>query len=614
MKAQILLSSLLLAGSISALGQRIAVLSDIHVTPGNPNETALRDAVNEINFQSFDLVVMNGDLANEGSDIELNNVKAILDDIKHPLCVLSGNHENTWSQSATKTFVDLWGNDRFVTVVDSLVVVGINCGPYMKMGDGHIKQEDLHWLHSTLDSLATNGRRVISFNHYPLLDDLDNMPEYVTLLENYPVICHINGHYHRWRTYFAGGNDSGSDLPCAMVRALDMKNGNYGYSIIDVDSDWIHIYNKQLGHKPEAKFAFAARAEHSIAKFPERKPITVPDGFEVNKVWTDSASIFTRLAFDNNNVYFGNSLGEARAVSKNNSEIVWSHATGASLFSRPVVLKSGRIAVPMHDGILTIDANTGKIKNKYNSPEGPYVADGTITPDGKSYIQGAYKRIERRRADNGKLIWSYDSIFNYCQAAPAIDGDDLVFGAWDTNLRCLNLKTGKLRWVWNNGRKANMLGPGNVVPVISKDKVFVVAPDRFMTAIDRKTGKQLWRNNAHKYRESLGHSSDGTRVYAKTMDGELVAVDATTSEFKELWTIDLGLGYEHAPCAILEHNGYIYTGSRRGVVTITDADTHKQIGFLNLGVSEINGIDLDTTTNQIYVSLIEGTIWRIAQK
>ena len=603
----------LAAMAFGAQAQRLAILSDIHVTPGNACDSALRVAVDEINAQDFDLVVVNGDLSNEGSDRELTNVKSTLDAIRHPLFVLPGNHENNWSQSATKTFVDLWGNDRFVTTVDSLVLVGINCGPYMKMGDGHVKQEDLHWLRSTLDSLVTDGRRVLNFNHYPLLADLDNVADYVELLEQYPVIGHINGHYHRWNNYPTGGAESGSDLQCVTVRALDLGGGNFGYTILEIDPQWLHFYEKQLGKEKTAMYAFANRREHKKAAFPARPELKAPAGFEVSKVWADSASIFTRLGFDNDNIYFGNSLGQARAIDKSGKH-KWDIPTGASLFSRPVDLGKGRIAVPTHDAILIVDAKTGKVVRRQTSKEGPYVADGTLTPDAKGYIQGGYKRIERRRPSDGKLVWSYDSIFNYCQAAPAIDGNDLVFGAWDTNLRCLDLNKGKLKWVWNNGKTANMLGPGNVVPVIAGDKVIIVAPDRYMTALDRATGRQLWRDNSHRYRESLGHSEDFTNVYAKTMDGEIVAIDATGPDFKERWTLDLGLGYEHAPCVIVERDGYVYTGSRRGLVTITRADGPELIATLPLGSSEINGIDVDPTTGDIYVSLIEGTIYRISKK
>lgn len=606
--------AVLFAVSSTVWGQRFAVLSDVHITPGNTNQEKLQQAVAEINAGNFDAVIMNGDLTNEGSDAELANVKAILDGITKPLHVLPGNHENNWSQSATKTFVDLWGNDRFVAKYDSLVIVGINCGPYMKMGDGHIKQEDLHWLKETLQREVVPGTRVMSFNHYPLLDDLDNCVEYAEILQEFPVVAHVNGHYHSWRPYEAGGGENKGTIPCGMVRALDMKNGDYGYSIIEVSPDWVYFYNKEIGKPAEPKYAFAASEKHKSVAKSNVKEIVVPEGWQVQKVWADSASVFTRLGFDMQNVYFGNSLGNVRAVDKDELSLQWSLPTGASLFARPVALKKGNVAVPMHDGILVVDSKTGKVKGKQKSNEGPYVADGILTPDGNGYIQGGYKRIERRRSTDAKLIWVYDSLFNYCQAAPVVDGSDLIFGAWDTNLRCLDVKTGKLKWVWNNGKKANMLGPGNVVPVVTDDKVVIVAPDRYMTAVDRKTGKQIWRDNSHRYRESLGCSEDGNIVYAKTMDGELVAVDAKAPEFKELWVVDMGLGYEHAPCIVREVDGIVFAGSRRGILTMVDPNTRSVIASLPLGVSEINGIDLDPYSGDVYVSLIEGTIFRISKK
>lgn len=610
MKLKTIFAGLFLtAFSLSASAQRFAVLSDIHVTPGNANENSLREAVAEINNGDFDLVFVNGDLTNEGSDAELANVKAILGGITKPLFVLPGNHENNWSQSATKTFIDTFGNDRFVTEFDSLVIVGINCGPFMKMGDGHIKQEDLHWLKKTLDEHVTPGKKVFSFNHYPIRkDDLDNWRDYADLLMQYPVILHLNGHYHSWKDYNIG------DLSAVMIRALDMRDGKPGYTIVEILPEWIHIYNKNIGQKPEPKFGFAVKTNHKPLEGDAAPKWTVPEGYEVSKVWTDSASIFTRLGFDADNVYFGTSLGQARAVNKKTGELVWSRPTGSSLFSRPVVTARNTVAVPYSGGIMMLDTRNAKILHNLRSKEGPYVADGILSSDGKAYIQGGYKRIERRNPVNGKLIWSYDSLFNYCQAAPVVTGNEVIFGAWDTNLRSLNLKNGKLNWVWNNGKKANMLGPGNVVPVVTDDKVIIVAPDRFMTAIDRQTGGQIWRDNSHRYREALGVSEDGTRAYAKTMDGELVAVDTKGNTFKELWTVDMGLGYEHAPCIVVEKDGVVYAGSRRGIVTAVDPDSQKVLWSIPVGVSEINGIDVDNTTGDIYVSLIEGTIFRISKK
>ena len=569
---------------LGAIAQKIAVLSDIHVTPGNDNEQALRRAVEEINTQKFDLVVVCGDLSNEGSDAELANVDAILRGIKLSLFVLPGNHENNWSQSATKTFIDTFGNDRFVTEVDSLVIVGINCGPFMKMGDGHIKQEDLHWLRKTLTERVAPGKRVLSFNHYPIRkDDLDNWADYASILLDFPVIGHINGHYHSFRQYNIG------DIPAAMVRALDMRDKKPGYSIVEVTPQWTHIYNKVIGQNAVPMLAFANNTRHNPLKADKSAEWTMPEGFEITKVWADSASVFTRLGFDADNVYFGTSLGNARAVNKNSGTLVWDVPTGASLFSRPVLTAPGRLAVPHATGIMIVDTKNGKVLKNWPSKQGPYVADGLLSADGKAYVQGGYKRFERRDPRSGKLVWSYDSLNNYAQAAPVIAGDEVIFGAWDTYLRSLSLKNGKLNWKWNNGKSANMLGPGNVVPVVTGDKVIIVAPDRFMTALDRKTG----------------------RAYAKTMDGELVAVDTSSPEFRELWTVDMGLGYEHAPCIVVEKDGVVYAGSRRGIVTAVDPVAQKVLWSIPVGVSETNGIDVDPTTGDIYVSLIEGTIFRI---
>lgn len=606
-----LLFSIICLAAFSTPAQRFAVLSDIHVSPGNANDSVLRVAIDEINASPFDAVIVNGDLTNEGSDLQLHNVATALRRVSHPLHVLPGNHEDTWSQSATKTFVDIFGTDRFLAVYDSIAIVGINCGPYMKMGDGHIKQEDLHWLQHKLDSLSNCGLQIISFNHYPIRENaLDNYHEYSSLLNRYPVLAHINGHFHKWIRYDVG------EIEAAMTRALSMGKNNYGYAIVEVSPEWIKIYDKEIGKQRKPMYAFARRDTHgrkadTTVATSAKRTITQPDGFEITPLWTDSASVFTRLCIDNDNVYFGTSTGLAKAIDKHSGELRWSIAVPdrAPLFSRSVRLKGNDLSIPHASGIIIADSKSGKIKRSLKSKQGPYVADGLLCGD--TYYQGGYKRFEARDATAKKLLWSYDSINNYCQAAPTVRDNDVIFGAWDTKLRCLDRNTGKLRWSWHNAKKANIYSPGNVVPVVTHDRVFVVTPDRYITAIDRHTGKELWRDNSHRYRESMGASEDSTAVYAKTMDGTLVAVSAIADNFKELWTVDMGIGYDHAPCVVVEKDGIVYAGSRRGILTAIDAATHRKLWSVAIGNSEINGIDLDPTTSHLYVSLIEGTIFRI---
>lgn len=609
-KKHFLLLLIALAWALAVQGGvvRLAILSDVHVTPGNANEGKLREAVAEINAADVDAVLMTGDLTNEGSDEQLLNVKGILDVISHPLYVIPGNHENNWSQSACKTFNDLWGSDRFAFAIDDLVVVGMNCGPFMKMGDGHIKQEDLLWLDSTLTAMVKPGMRVLSVNHYPILDDLDNYRAYVDILKKYPVITHQCGHYHQWRLYETDGING------LMVRALDMGGGDYGYTLmtIDLDRQWIYIYNKVLGKEAEQMYAYHINLDYYTPQLPENA--FMPEfeyqqrlKFMIKRVLADNASIFTRVGADDKNLYFGNSLGYCKAVDKKTGELRWQYKTDAMLFSRPAV--SGKyVILPTSDRRLVwLDKKSGKPKWQYDA-DGPYVADGVVS-DGILY-QGGFKTFQAWDVKRHRLLWRYDSINNYCQAAPVVDGNDVIFGAWDTYLRSLDRRTGTLRWQWNNERNVNLYSPGNVVPVVTPKRVVIVAPDRFSTAVDRSTGRQVWREkNENKVRESLGCSADGKVAYAKTMDGTLVAM-STGERYELLWTVDLGFGYEHAPCIVLEHDGFIYCGSRRGMLAVVDAATHQLVFTSKLGSSEFNGFEVDNN-GDIYCSLIEGTIFRI---
>ena len=581
---------------------KLAILSDVHVTPGNANEGKLREAVAEINAVDVDAVMLTGDLTNEGSDEQLRNIKGILDGIRHPFYIIPGNHENNWSQSACKTFNDLWGSDRFVFTIDNLVVVGMNCGPFMKMGDGHIKQEDLLWLDSTLNAMVKPGMRVLSVNHYPILADLDNYRAYVDILKKYPVVTHQCGHYHTWRLYETDGING------VMVRALDMGGDNYGYTLmtIDLDRQWIYVYNKVIGNEPVVMFSYRINLDYYSSAQPQLNN-TVPAGFDIKRVVADNASIFTRVGVDSKNLYFGNSLGYCKAVDKNTGEQRWQFKTDAMLFSRPTV-SDKYIVLPTSDKRLVwLDKKSGKAKWQYEA-NGPYVADGVVR-DGVLY-QGGYKTFQAWDVKRHRLLWHYDSINNYCQAAPVVDGGDVIFGAWDTYLRSLNCRTGALQWQWNNTKNVNLYSPGNVVPVVTSDHVVIVAPDRVTTAIDRKSGTQLWREkNENNVRESLGRSADGSVAYAKTMDGELVAM-STGDNYQLLWKVDLGFGYEHAPCIVLEHDGYIYCGSRRGMLAVVNATTHQLEFTYSMGSSEVNGFEVDER-GDVYCSLIEGTIWRI---
>ncbi len=586
---------------------RFALLTDLHVSPGNANERALNRIVDEINASDIPFVIITGDITNQGSNAELANDKRLFSRFRKPYYLIPGNHETTWSQSAVREYYRLFGSDRFFVKHDNLLFVGYNTGPYMKMGDGHVKHEDLLWLDSILAKEAVKGTRLLAFAHYPLVEnDMGNARKVVSVLKKHNAVVSFCGHGHAYKE-MAFGNLKG-----IMARSTFFADTlSAGYTVVELTSDSVLVNEKKLGEEKKRRFAFSMDASSKMSEPQEefaKEQFTQPDN--VSLAYQDKASVFTGVAVDKNAFYFGNSLGEIKALSKKNQKVLWNVSMGYSLYANPVCA-NGLVIVPTADGELkALSVRNGKIVWTVKA-DGPFVADGCVV-DGKLY-QGGYKSFYCIDVATGKVDWKFTDINNYCQARPAIANGKVLFGAWDTNLYCLDQKTGALIWKWNNGKAQNLYSPANCVPAVHDGKAIIVAPDRYMTALDLTTGKQLWRSNQYTVRESQGISADGKTVYAKLMNGQLLAVSSESSEYKPLWTVDAGLGYEHAPCPILEQNGVVYLGSRNGVVVAVDAASHKVLWSFKGGNSEVNQFSCDAQKN-VYFSLIEGKIYKIGAK
>ena len=123
---------------------RVAFLTDIHVTPGNVQDSLFRVAVDEINASPCDIVIFGGDLTNLGSDAELEYVHGLISRLEKPWHAVPGNHETTWSESACTTFARIFGHDgRTAFRAGDYLFLGYASGPFMKMAMGAVRTEDL---------------------------------------------------------------------------------------------------------------------------------------------------------------------------------------------------------------------------------------------------------------------------------------------------------------------------------------------------------------------------------------------------------------------------------------------------------------------------------------
>jgi hypothetical protein len=95
----------------------------------------------------------------------------------------------------------------------------------------------------------------------------------------------------------------------------------------------------------------------------------------------------------------------------------------------------------------------------------------------------------------GKQRWSFGALEGPVVSTPHVfSNGKIIFGSWDRHLYALDAYTGVLSWKWNNGSMVRNFAPASCIPVVQDDIVYIVAPDRYLTAIDINTGgNTLWR-------------------------------------------------------------------------------------------------------------------------
>lgn len=584
---------------------RIALLTDLHITLENENGKVMSCVVDEINNAPFDLVIIAGDLTNMGSDSELKYAHSHLQRISHPLLVTHGNHETTWSESGGKDFEKYFGHNGCNTAsVGGYLFVAYSAGPFIKMADGTAQDgQRLKWVESQLKKVVK--KRIISVCHYPLNSDLTNRVEITSLLKKYNASASLAGHYHTPRLM------NFDSLPGIVGRSLMLQKGgerNYGYTILTLDNDSIYITEKIIGQQAVDRYAIRQQRDSQIDTLPcDPMPEKLNnDNFFAEQIVSDNAAIYTAAQVADGMLYYGNSAGEVKAYNVEHKEFIWIHKFADPIYSTPVVTDELVIVPTLDNGIVALNRNSGKVVWQ-NTDGNRYIGNGVVD-SGYLYIGtlGVMRKID---CATGKTIWSNTFGTGHPQGRATIADDKLIFGAWDCHLYCIDCQSGTEIWRWSSGSKNRLLSPGHIIPRVGENRVMIVAPDRYMTNIDLATGKQIWRVKERKVRESTGLSSDGKIFYAKTMDGEIIAVPMNSDSYTELWCSDVGWGYDHSFCPLNIDNNIIYMANRRGKVAAI-AESGEILSVGKFADSAANDLRADGSGN-LWVSFIEGTIWRL---
>ena len=579
-----------LGGQAQSVQFRFAHLTDLHLSPNNPNPTEdLLRSVAQINAtEGIDFVLVTGDITEEGDRASMEKAKSCLDLLKVKYYVALGNHETKWSDSGCTAFGEIFGSERFEFEHKGFLFLGFNSGPLMRMAYGHVVPQDIRWMTERMEQ-AGKDKPVMLVTHYPMKDgDVDNWYEVTDAVRPYNIRLFIGGHYH------ANRNERYDGIPGILMRSnLRDKDGKQGYGIYEVTSDSIKVFTQRIG-EPAKQWASFSLTEQYYDR--QGKAEKYPD-FSVNQEYSKAkeqwmvqtgVGIYCSPAVEKDKVFVGDDLGCLTAYALKNGKKLWSFASGKRIVGTPAVSEGIVVFGSADRNIYGLNAADGSLRWKVEAAE-PVLGAVTIH-EGIAYVGASDNTFRAIDVQTGKVVWSYDQVKGYIETKPLVVDDKVIFSAWDNTLYALEKATGKEVWKWTGGLTRMHFSPAAVWPVASNGKVFIADPQRAMTAVNLQNGETVWRTFRSQVRETIGLSEDGERVYSKTMNDSIVCYSTLTDTPEQVWASNVGFGYEHAPSMPLEKDGVVYGSTKEGLLFALEAKTGKIIWKHKIGNSLINTV------------------------
>ena len=605
-----LLVAVLLVGQTKVKPFKFALITDTHI--GNPNnDIDLQRTVDDINqnLPEIEFVIVSGDVTEFGSDAELTIAKNTLDKLNVPTYVIPGNHDSNWSESGTNSFLTIFGTETFGFEHNGYKFFGLPSGPNMRMGPGQIPREGITWLNEQLAQTDTETP-IVFVNHYPMDNSLNNWFEVMDALKPYNVKVMLCGHGHNNRAYNFEGIDA------AMLRSnLRAKKEFGGFNIVTVAQDSISFQERVVsGHTLEPWLSYSTSGLPQWEENPPRPDFSINDNHAFAKqVWAvqEDGDMGGGMALEQNHLIYTTTRGIVKAVNATTGTQQWSYKTDGKVYSTPTVCQDIVWVSSTDKNLYGLQLESGQ--PQFSLPHGRSVVASPVCDQNIVVVPGTDGKATGWNRTNGERVWEFDGIDNFTVTRPQVKDGVVFFGSWGNEFYALNTATGNLKWKWNNGHTNRMLSPAQVVPVITHNKIFLASPDRYMTVLDEETGEVIWRHNdpENKVRESIGVSEDGNTVYAKTMDGVILAIDATVNERKINW-ISSGedMGYELTPTPVVEKNGVIYAPTDKGLIYAYSAADGSFLWKYRIATGLINMI-LPTDNNELYVSSMDGMLMKL---
>lgn len=229
----------------------IAHISDLHVSKSEFDEELFMTAADEINNLQPDMIILTGDITDNGYYTEYEQATKYLEAFEAPLFAVPGNHDSR--NLGYQTFEELIGERSWKLTMDgNFTVIGLDSSSPDE-SRGHIGTPQHMWLEHQLDECVINDNfSIVALHHHVIpipqtgreRNVLSDAGDILKTLTTHEVDLIVSGHKHVpniWKINETLVVNAGS-LCSTKLRG---KNKN-SYNVYNITEDEIEIFLNEV--------------------------------------------------------------------------------------------------------------------------------------------------------------------------------------------------------------------------------------------------------------------------------------------------------------------------------------------------------------------------------
>jgi len=329
---------------------------------------------------------------------------------------------------------------------------------------------------------------------------------------------------------------------------------------------------------------------------------------ELRQLWrrstgdgTDGQSLRLVPAVAEDRIYVADRDGSVAAVELESGKQIWHIKTGLAISAGPGV-GGGLVLVGSSEGqLVALDAQTGEQRWRADVPSEvlsvPKVYDGIVV------VQTVDGSISALSADDAKRLWVYDRSVPVLTlrgtSTPIVDGGVVIAGFASGKMVALEVHSGREVWseavaVPHGRTELQRIVDVDAEPVVKRGILYAASYQGRLVAVSLQDGRMLWNREMSTY---SGIAVDDSQVYVTGSDSEVWAIDRHSG--RSLWKqADLRRRALTGPAVI---DDYVAVGDFEGYVHLLSRSDGSVAGRTRVDSDDIQATPVSLPGDRLLV-------------